>query len=478
MASASVIAQQQLTSAAEEVLKNPIEFVPAKNPEQANERPANYIKIVPDGGKENGPSPAATATGTATEGPTNSATDTATAERPSEGGGFYDVNEKEDDYGSREKSRIVKSWSPALKKAPIGLLNRGVTCYMNSAIQVIFHLPAMAQYLYDLAQGKYSDNIPRSTVSMELAHLHQRCVDEKSSRKKHVYPARLISRLFDINCMMSEWDQEDSHEYFMSLLNRLQEDSTPKGVKLNASIIHEILGGTLTQKVKCQNCNEVSTTQQDFMDLSVSFSSWENKNSRPYTVERSIKEYFMPEVIEAEKDNKESGYSCEKCKQLSSARKEWQIQDAPEYLTVHIKRFAYADKHSKKVKDAIKYPLDLDLTKFSVGNKGSQIMYRLVAVLVHEGRTVTSGHYTAYCRQPNGKWAEYDDECVRTVGLQTVLNQSSAYMLVYSRLLQKPEPPKTNPKPQHQPSSHKRQHSEDDDDAIEKIFAEKKLKKN
>lgn len=472
MASASVIAQQQLNSAAEEVLKNPIEFVAAKNPEQSNERPANYIKIVPEGGKQANGSVASTAT---TSPP--SATATATSEGQSEDGGFYDVNEKEDDTGSRQKSRIVKSWSSALKRTPVGLLNRGVTCYMNSAIQVIFHLPAMAQYLHDLAQGKYSDSVLRSTVSMELAQLHQRCVDEKSSRKKHVYPARLISRLFDINCMMSEWEQEDSHEYFMSLINRLQEDSTPKGVKLNASIIHEILGGTLTQKVKCQNCNEVSTTQQDFMDLSISFSSWESKNRRPYTVERSIKEYFMPEVIEAEKDNKESGYSCEKCKQLSSARKEWRIQDAPEYLTVHIKRFAYADKHSKKVKDAIKYPLDLDLTKFSVGNNGVPIMYRLVAVLVHEGRTVTSGHYTAYCRQPNGKWAEYDDECVRTVSPQTVLNQSSAYMLVYSRLLQKPETLRAKPVPK-LTSSHKRQHSEDDDDAIEKIFAEKKLKKN
>ena len=29
--------------------------------------------------------------------------------------------------------------------------------------------------------------------------------------------------------MMSEWQQEDSHEYYMSLISRLQEDSTPKG---------------------------------------------------------------------------------------------------------------------------------------------------------------------------------------------------------------------------------------------------------
>lgn len=446
MASASIITQK-MNSVAEEVLKNPIEFAPAKGAEQSNEKPDNYIKIVPK-------TPIAEATKNKEKG----------NEKSPSVGSFYDINEINEDRGCREKSRIVKSWKQ-VKKPPVGLLNRGVTCYMNSAIQVIFHIPAMAHYLQELTQTP-SSAVARNSVSMELAALYQRCIDE-NSKKKYVYPSKLISRLFDINCMMSEWDQEDSHEYFMSLINRLQEDSTPKGSKLNTSIIHEILGGALTQKVECQNCNEVSTTQQDFMDLPISFSSWEQQNKRSYTVERSIKEYFSPEIIKPDekKGGKESGYNCEKCKQISSARKEWRIDDAPEYLTVHIKRFAYADTHSKKVKDAIAYPMDLDLTQYSI-KQTEPVVYRLNSVLVHEGRTVASGHYIAYCRQPNGKWAEYDDECVRSVPMETVLNQSSAYMLVYSRLLpKKSKNNATNEDYSELNGNNKRPHRDSDDDS-------------
>ena len=62
---------------------------------------------------------------------------------------YYDINEYEDDRGSNN-SRIYKNWRElANKKPPVGLLNHGVTCYMNSAIQSIIHIPAMQHYLND-----------------------------------------------------------------------------------------------------------------------------------------------------------------------------------------------------------------------------------------------------------------------------------------------------------------------------------------
>ena len=46
---------------------------------------------------------------------------------------------------------ITRIWRElANKKPPVGLLNHGVTCYMNSAIQSIIHIPAMQHYLNDV----------------------------------------------------------------------------------------------------------------------------------------------------------------------------------------------------------------------------------------------------------------------------------------------------------------------------------------
>ncbi len=36
--------------------------------------------------------------------------------------------------------------------------------------------------------------------------------------------------------------------------------------------------------------------------------------------------------------------------------------------------------------------------------------YDLVAVLIHKGRNVDSGHYVAWVKQDSRKWIEFDDE--------------------------------------------------------------------
>ena len=126
----------------------------------------------------------------------------------------------------------------AKNKPPVGLLNHGVTCYMNSAIQAMIHIPAVQHYLNDVNNNKIKDLKPRSVTHI-LAELSKRMW---MGDKKYINPKKIIQRLDEINCMMSEWQQEDSHEYYMSLMSRLQEDSTPKGKKLNESIIYDIFG--------------------------------------------------------------------------------------------------------------------------------------------------------------------------------------------------------------------------------------------
>jgi ubiquitin carboxyl-terminal hydrolase 10 len=329
----------------------------------------------------------------------------------------------------KEPLRIKKAWDD-ITRAPLGLDNRGVTCYMNAAIQAIIHVPAMAHYLQALYKGNHKQAVSQSSVSHDFAHLYNRLTGEGTKRKS-VYPGKLIRRLDDINCMMSEWQQEDSHEYFMSLMGRLQEDTVPKGQKLNSSIIHDIFGGNINQKVTCQNCSHISTTHQDFYDLPVSFSARERREGRRFTLEGSIKDFFSPELIKPDAKHN-SGYQCDKCKRVTRATKRNMINDAPEYLAVHIKRFKFQGSSSQKLKEPMAYPLELDLSAYSVKNE--QIHYRLDSVIVHEGRHVSSGHYIALCRQPNGTWAEYDDETIRPISEKFALKQESAYMLMYSRV--------------------------------------------
>ncbi|ONH69321.1 Ubiquitin carboxyl-terminal hydrolase 10 [Cyberlindnera fabianii] len=373
---------------------------------------------------------------------------------------FYQINEAANDRGSNSSKRIVKNWGKQLTTLkPSGLLNHGVTCYTNAAVQAMVHIPAIQHYLYDVLANKYKDTINPRSVTHVLAETAARMW---KGDHKHINPKKLIGRLDDINCMMSEWQQEDSHEYFMSLLSRLQEDSTPKGHKLNESIIYDIFGGLLNQSVTCKSCGHVSKTQQEFYDLSLHLGS-SRKNSittlsendkkllqqngtqipstleeedtkQRYSIQKSIKDFFSPELIKPDRSDK-SGYVCESCKQRTSAIKISSIDRFPETLPVHLKRFRFNGSSSSKVKQAVSYPSILDLSSYTTSS--TPALYQLICVVVHEGRSVSSGHYIAHCRQPDGSWATYDDEYINAIQERQVLRDPSAYYLIYTRLTHK-----------------------------------------
>ena len=356
---------------------------------------------------------------------------------------FYAINELYNSRGTNNSDRIYKNWRELSGFKPTGLLNHGVTCYMNSAIQALLHVPAIQHYLNDVILGKHKDTIKNRSVTVSLAELSKKMwgLDGDNKRPKYVNPKKIIQRLHDINCMMSEWEQEDSHEYYMSLVSRLQEDSTPKGVKLNQSIIYDILGGLLRQLVTCKNCGNISETKQEFYDVSLGLNkkkhkdSSESVNNLKYTIEKSFKDFFSNELIKFDGKDKSSGYYCEKCGKRTNAYKRSTIDRSPETLTVHLKRFKFDGVSSSKVKQSISYPKFLDLTEFTSDNTSTR--YQLISVIVHEGRSILSGHYIAHCLQPDNTWATYDDEFVNRIDEYQALRDPSAYVLVYTKLTPK-----------------------------------------
>ncbi|CAI4049676.1 ubiquitin-specific protease UBP10 SKDI_14G1400 [Saccharomyces kudriavzevii IFO 1802] len=408
---------------------------------------------------------------------------------------FYQFNENANDHGSLNSTRVIKNWGDQFTNLkPRGLLNHGVTCYTNAAVQAMLHIPAIQHYLFDVLLGKYDSTISKNSVSYTLAETSKKMWlplsknYKKNSPASYINPKHLISRLDDINCMMSEWQQEDSHEYFMSLMSRLQEDSVPKGHKLIESIIYDIFGGLLKQIVTCKSCGSTSKTEQPFYDLSLHLKGKRRLDSNPdllednnsstsaacsstnsnttiaqsssshsvsanihnatpdaavndlnsvnrrFSIEKSIRDFFNPELIKVDKEQK--GYVCEKCHKTTNAVKHNSILRAPETLLVHLKKFRFNGTSSSKMKQAVSYPMFLDLTEYC-DDKDLPVKYQLLSVVVHEGRSLSSGHYIAHCKQPDGNWATYDDEYINKISERDVLKEPNAYYLLYTRLTPK-----------------------------------------
>lgn len=344
---------------------------------------------------------------------------------------FTEPHSDPKDRGSRaETSRIIKSY-PKNMSAPRGLVNNGVTCYMNSAVQALIHVPAMARYLSDVHKGVYRDTVSARSVTRDLAFLYNRMTDAANTRRS-ISPKALIKRLDDINPLMSEWNQEDAHEYFMSLVGRLQEDSVPKGQKLKSSILHEMFGGTFLQTVICQECKNKSETHQDFFDIQVSIDKHELKVMGKSTLRGSLRQYFDTSHI---KKTRTEGYDCEKCKKKTSAATIQRIEEAPEYLIVSIKRYEYTSNRnsSQKIKQHLAIAPTIELTQYAVHEE--PMRYQLVAFTCHEGRSASSGHYVAYCLQHDKTWALYDDDYVRQLSANQVYrSKDDVYFLIYTRV--------------------------------------------
>lgn len=337
------------------------------------------------------------------------------------------LNDLEVDTGNRCSGIINKSWTHCNR--PMGLANSGVTCYINAALQSLFHIPAFHNFLADVYKGHYPEL--KSPLAYFLAEIqHAIC----HRNKKYLVPTSIFTLLSTINPSMSDKTQEDCHEFFMSVLSVLQSNTVPSGHKMNTSIIHTIFGGVLEQTVRCQECQNVSITKQEFMDLSVSFSkkmaSYSESRDK-FTLESAIKEHFEAEWIT--KDDNNNGYHCPSCLKDTVASCQSTIIEAPEHLIITIKRFRLQDNTWCKTRESMDYPLDLDMTDHA-SNKDIPICYRLTSVTIHGGNAIGCGHFVTHCVQPNGTWGMYDDHRVASESVQSVLSyKSSCYILVYTR---------------------------------------------
>jgi ubiquitin carboxyl-terminal hydrolase 36/42 len=136
------------------------------------------------------------------------------------------------------------------------------------------------------------------------------------------------------------------------------------------------------------------------------------------------------------------------------AYKRISIENAPNVLTVHLKRFDFFGR-GHKVSKRVDFDMQLDLGPFMTSHlqrrhhhkhhhhhhhhHGQQhhghhqpVLYDLYAVLVHHGHSLHSGHYVSFVKAGNGIWHHCDDHRVAQISERMVEGQQ-AYILFYVR---------------------------------------------
>ncbi|GAB0092632.1 ubiquitin carboxyl-terminal hydrolase 10-A [Sergentomyia squamirostris] len=188
--------------------------------------------------------------------------------------------------------------------------------------------------------------------------------------------------------------------------------------------ISDIFGGQLRSRVQREGDHSTDVIQP-FFTLQLDIEKAE-----------SVKEALEILVV---KDQLE-GVTCSKTNQEVVAWQQVTLEKLPVVLILHLKWFDYKMDSCTKILKTVEFPIELRIdTKILSSKKCApkQRQYKLFAVVYHDGKEASKGHYiTDVFNIGYASWIRYDDSTVKSVSEHTVLHPhlpKVPYLLYYRR---------------------------------------------
>lgn len=412
----------------------------------------------------------------------------------------------EDGVGGASKpgfrSRFAKEWNYnplALVKHPqqfTGLQNLGATCYMNSFLQQLFHIPSFAEAIL---------SIPAVQSGTLLYQLQVTFGSLRVSTKHFYDPLPLCKSFAEVNGMpLNLTEQRDVYEFASQLFDQIESESGQA-----REIVQTHFRGMLVNQIISKDPNNpyVSERPDPFHCLPLDIKGCSN-------LPEALEALVQSELLTGDNQFKlDSGERVDAIKRTC-------IKELPDHLIINLKRFEFdlQTMTRRKLNDRFEFPLVLDLEPYTYdfitqNNRsqhdssegegspngsvtsstlsqsgasedgaqtnhetpdrhqqnsshdriapGSSFKYELVGIIAHTG-TMDSGHYYSFLRERRprypkvgGQWIEFNDKFVWPYPIDCipgdcfggkdriprgdgstveVVKSRSAYVLVYDRI--------------------------------------------
>ena len=339
------------------------------------------------------------------------------------------------DYHKYYNLKLPKSFY--VKKGLSGLSNTGNTCYLNSVIQCLSATHGLTDYLLSQEYKEDINNSKRTSKYWVVASYINLLV--KMWENNDIYRPRSIKEnMGQVDRRYHTVDQQDSHEFLLCLLQSLHEGlSYPVDISINGipktkvdkllvdsykslsveyankySKICELFNGQFYTQLRCKGCKYSNATFDVFRDLSI--------DTIHDTLDENLSMFF------------DSSNVCEwKCSECGSGGvRDFRLWSCPNFVMVHLKRF---DNDNRKISKAIRYPMELELTKYITSERETKerYIYSLYAINCHSGSTCDSGHYFSLIKNESS-WYMMNDSDV-TMLSEEPSTRSDAYILFYYR---------------------------------------------
>jgi len=350
-----------------------------------------------------------------------------------------------------------------------GLVNRGMTCYMNSTLQQLFWaqpfrrailsspppLPSASEKVEPLPDSVTASTSARSGVTIinveeekekpasmpsDVGWQTQRLFSYLQDCQLGLYNTdQLVDACSNLNLEYNVRSMNDAPEFFDKLLDKIDEVCQPCGdpPQKPSSVF---LVKTEREK-HCHHCGLRTKAPSDTMHRV-------QINDLYPTLEECLQKITETEMMVG--DNR---VDCDDCKQKRDTSYQTYFAQLPQVLVLHLGRmqFNYETLEREKRNDRIVFPLKLSMAKYtedSILNGQDSVQgctYELQGVQVHQG-TAHAGHYYSFSQDAQGKWFKFNDDRVSPFDLEDLddecfggegygrlrtLKTNNAYILYY-----------------------------------------------
>lgn len=327
-------------------------------------------------------------------------------------------------------------------KGLTGLANVGNTCYLNSCMQIISHTYELNNFLNNGNYKKRLNKVSDSVIILEWDKLREMMWSTNCTIAPwgFVKGVQKVATLKDRGLFTGS-SQNDVQEYLLFIIDafhnsiRREVDMEITGTVDNetdklaiacykmmkdmykkdySEILNIFYGIHVSEITSIETGKSLSLRPEPFSVLSLSI-----PNKTNVTILDCLDEYCKKEEMTQVNNNSWFNDDTQKYEDVKRGIIFWSL---PNILIIDLKRWSY---NGRKINKLVETSLtDVDLSNYVKGYNSKSYIYDLYGVANHSGGS-DGGHYTAYIKNANNKWYEFNDTFIREIREKDIVSTKS-----------------------------------------------------